>query len=81
MTVKEYNREFLPHVQRAREFVTLFESAIQHMDDSRVDKNEVYKQFKIRCWSEETKQTILAALDYYRQHEGLNKLEDISHEA
>ena len=41
MTVKEYNRDFLPRIQRAREFVSLFESAINHMDDARVDKEEV----------------------------------------
>ena len=57
MTVKEYNRDFLPRIQRAREFVSLFESAINHMDDARVDKEEVRKQFRIRSWSEETKQT------------------------
>ena len=44
MTVKEYNRDFLPRIQRAREFVSLFESAINHMDDARVDKEEVRKQ-------------------------------------
>lgn len=71
MTVKEYNHEFLPRIQRAKEFVSLFESGIDHMDASRVDKDEVRRQFKIRCWSEETKQMILTALDYYKKHEGL----------
>ncbi len=75
MTVKEYNTEFLPKIQRAREFINLFESAIQHMDEKKVDKDEVMKQFKIRCWSEETKETILTALSYYKQHEGLDKIE------
>ena len=75
MIVKEYNTEFLPKIQRAREFINLFESAIQHMDEKKVDKDEVMKQFKIRCWSEETKETILTALSYYKQHEGLDKIE------
>lgn len=75
MTVKKYNTEFLPKIQRAREFINLFESAIQHMDEKKVDKDEVMKQFKIRCWSEETKETILTALSYYKQHEGLDKIE------
>lgn len=75
MTVREYNQDFLPRIDRAREFVSLFESGIEHMDDARVDKSEVRKQFKIRCWSEETKQTILTALGYYKKHEGLDKLE------
>ena len=75
MTVKEYNTEFLPKIQIAREFINLFESAIQHMDEKKVDKDEVMKQFKIRCWSEETKETILTALSYYKRHEGLDKIE------
>lgn len=75
MTVKEYNKEFLPKIQRANEFIILFESAIQHMDERIVDKNEVMKQFNLRCWSEETKQTILTALSYYKKHEGLNKID------
>lgn len=75
MTVKEYNNEFLPKIQRANEFIMLFESAIRHMDEKVVDKDEVMKQFEIRCWSEETKQTILTALSYYKRHEGLDKLE------
>ncbi len=77
MTVKEYNRDFLPCIQRAREFVSLFESAINHMDDARVDKEEVRKQFRIRSWSEETKQTILIALAHYKKYEGLDKIESM----
>lgn len=75
MTVKEYNNEFLPKIQRAREFINLFESTIQHMDERIVDKNEVMRQFKLRCWSEETEKTILTALSYYKKHEGLDKIE------
>ena len=75
MTVKEYNQEFLPKIQRARELIVLFESAIQHMDEKTVNKDEVMKQFKLHCWSEETKETILTALSYYKQHEGLDKIE------
>lgn len=77
MTVKEYNRDFLPRIQRAREFVSLFEGAINHMDDARVDKEEVRKQFRIRSWSEETKQTILIALAHYKKYEGLDKIESM----
>lgn len=78
MTVKEYNQEFLPKIQKAKEFITLFENAIEHMDEKIVDKKEVRKQFKIRCWSEETKQMILTALNYYnKQHEGLNKIGEL----
>lgn len=74
MTVQEYNNDFLPRIERAKEFISLFESSIQHMDDKKVDKDEVKKQFKIRCWSNETKNTILDALHYYQQHEGLGKI-------
>ena len=75
MTVKEYNQEFLPKIQRANEFIMLFESAIQHMDERIVDKDEVMRHFTLRCWSEETRQTILTALSYYKKHEGLKKIE------
>lgn len=76
MTVQEYNYEFSPRIERAKEFVRLFESSIDHMDLSTVDKDEVRKQFRIRSWSEETKQTILTALSYYKKHEGLDMIKD-----
>lgn len=75
MTVKEYNNEFLPKLERAEEFIRLFESAIRHMDEKIVDKNEVRRHFELRCYSEETKETILTALRYYKKHEGLDKIE------
>lgn len=75
MTVREYNKEFLPKIEKAEMFMLLFESAVEHMDEKCVDKDEVMKQFNIRGWSEETKQTILTALDYYQEREGLEKLE------
>lgn len=74
MTVQEYNEEFQPRVERAECFVNQFESAIRHMNEEKVDKAEVKRQFEIRNWSEETKQTILAALRCYEQHEGIDKL-------
>ena len=37
-------------------------------------KDEVRKQFQIRGWSEETRQVILAALEYYKCAEGLAKI-------
>ena len=74
MTVKEYNSEFLPKVNRAKEFIRLFESAIQHMDDTLVDKDEALRQFKLRCWSDETRKLILNALSYYQEHEGRDKI-------
>ena len=58
MTAQEYNHVFLPRIDRAEEFV----------------KDEVRKQFRIRSWSEETRQVILAALEYYKCAEGLAKI-------
>lgn len=81
MTVKDYNEHFLPKIEQAETFIHLFESAIRHMDENTVDKTEVYKQFMIRGYDEETVETILTALDYYREHEGINKLKQkqVSH--
>ena len=74
MTAQEYNHVFLPQINRAEEFVELFENSIEHMSETRVDKDEVSKQFRIRGWSEETRQVILAALEYYKCAEGLAKI-------
>lgn len=41
MNVREYNNKFLPRIDHAKEFIMLFESAIQHMDSAIVDKQEV----------------------------------------
>ena len=46
MTAQEYNHVFLPQINRAEEFVELFESSIEHMSETRVDKDEVRKQFR-----------------------------------
>ena len=74
MTAQEYNHDLLPRINRAEEFVELFQSSIEHMSDTRVDKDEVRKQFQIRGWSEETRQVILTALEYYKCAEGLAKI-------
>ena len=50
MTAQEYNHVFLPQINRAEEFVELFENSIEHMSGTRVDKDEVRKQFRIRDW-------------------------------
>ena len=68
------NRMAEEESNRAEEFVELFESSIEHMSDTRVDKDEVRKQFQIRGWSEETRQVILTALEYYKCAEGLAKI-------
>ena len=70
MTAQEYNQVFLTRINSAEEFVELFESSIEHKSD----KDEVRKQFRIRGWSEETRQVILAAHEYYKCAEGLAKI-------
>lgn len=75
MTVREYNKEFLPKITRAKCFISLFENIVSHIDKEKADHEEIWRIFKIYSWSEETKQTILTALEYYRIHEGIEKLE------
>lgn len=76
MTVKEYNTEFLPKIVAAQYVAHNLELAIDHAEISNEAKEEVRKHLKIHaCWSEEAKQTILNALEYYREHEGIYKLE------
>ena len=36
MTAQEYKHVFLPRIDRAEEFVELFESSIEHMSETRV---------------------------------------------
>ena len=76
MTAKEYNKDFEPRIHRAEEFVNFFESSIDHTSGLEPTvKEELLRQLKIHCWSEETRQTILTALEYYRYHEGLCKVD------
>lgn len=73
MTVKEYNTVFLPAIKKAEGFIRMFESSIEHMDEAKVDKNEVRKQFGIRGYDPDTMQLILDALLYYH-HQELSRL-------
>lgn len=75
MTVREYNKEFLPKITGANCFISLFENIVSHIDKEKADHEEIWRIFKIYGWSEETKQIILTALEYYRIHEGIEKLE------
>ena len=76
MTVKEYNKEFLPKIVAAQYVALNLELAIDHAEISDEAKAEVRKHLRFHaCWSEEAKQTILDALEYYRKHEGIEKLE------
>lgn len=75
MTIKEYNKKFLPMIDTAAWFVSRLESAIDHTEIGKEAQEDVRKHMGLRGWSEETKQTILTALEYYRIHEGIEKLE------
>ena len=76
MTVKEYNKEFLPKIDAAWYLAKNLELAIDHAEISKEDKANVrYHLAMHACWSEETKETILKALEYYRIHEGIEKLD------
>ena len=69
MTVKEYNKEFLPKIKNAEMFVALFESCINHAMISDESKAEVLRQFRVHTdWGDEIKQTILSALNYHKNH-------------
>lgn len=78
MTVTEYNKEFLPKIVAAQYVAHNLELAIDHAEISDEAKAEVRKHLRIHaCWSEEAKQTILDALEYYRKHEGIDKLDSV----
>lgn len=76
MTVKEYNKNFLPLIDRAKSVARNLDLAIEHAEITKEDKENVRKHLSIHAnYSEETKEMILKALEYYRIHEGIEKLE------
>ena len=80
MTVKEYNKEFLPQVNGAKTFVNALDHIIEKVFAEDITDKEELKKFLLDVlhtysWSEETKQLILNALECYRKYEGIDKLE------
>lgn len=75
MTVKEYNKEFYPKISHAQYIIKMLEHIINHMDIGSEGQAEVHRILGIYGWSEEVRETILTALEYYRVHEGIEKLE------
>lgn len=75
MLVKDYNKEFLPKINRANYFIENMNGIVDHMDKEKVDTDEIWRIFSIYGWSEELKNNILTALEYYRVHEGIEKLD------
>ena len=74
MTVKEYNKEFLPKIKKAKILIEMMDKIIDHMDIGEDGCYEVKRILKIYGYSDETKETIVKALEYYRIHEGIDKL-------
>ena len=74
MTIKEYNKEFLPKIKKAKILIEMMDKIIDHMDIGEDGCNEVKRILKIYGYSDETKETIVKALEYYRIHEGIDKL-------
>lgn len=62
MTVRDYNEEFLPKIDTASVFIHSLNHAIAKTND--VD--ECMRQLGCIGWSEECKETIKIALEYYR---------------
>lgn len=64
MTIKDYNTILYPKISHATVFVNGIEHAIQKTNNP----NETQKQFRCIGWSDECKETILAALECYKQY-------------
>lgn len=70
MTVKEYNESFLPKIDAATCVISNMENDLKKTNDY----PGCMRELKLLGWSEETKQTILTAMEYYKKHEGLEKI-------
>jgi len=62
MTVKEYNEEFLPKIDTAFCFVSNLDNSMYKTDD----RENVINQLTCIGWSEECKETVQLALEFYR---------------
>lgn len=63
MTVKEYNQDFLPKIDRAFGFVSNLDSSMYKTDD----RENVMHQLNCIGWSDECKETIKTALEMYQK--------------
>lgn len=75
MSVQDYNEHFLPMIDRAYGFISSIDSMVNHMDDAKVNKNEVHRMLELYNYCGETVNTIQTALNFYKEYEGLHKLE------
>lgn len=80
MTVKEYNKKLLPKVTTAKSFILCMDNLIAKIFNEDITDKEEMKKFLLEVfgiygWSEETKQTILDALELYRVKEGIEQIE------
>jgi len=71
MTIKEYNEEFGRKISRAMCLIMVVENAFKKTNDY----EGVMRELRILGWSDEMKDTLLKALECYRVHEGIEKLE------
>ena len=62
MTIKEYNKQFFPKVNKAFCFISNLEHAAQKTDNY----EETMKQLSCIGWDEECKETIITALEFYK---------------
>lgn len=72
MTIKEYNTEFSPKVDKAYGFICNLEHAMQKTDTYK----EAMKQLQCIGWSEELKETIHTALNLYKKSILKDEVED-----
>ena len=63
MTIKEYNKDFLPKLDHAYVFIHSLEHAMEKTNDY----EEAIRQLKCIGWSDELKDIIRTALGYYRK--------------
>ena len=63
MTIKDYNTILYPRISCATVFVNGIEHAMQKTDNP----DEILKQLACIGWSDECKETILAALECYKE--------------
>lgn len=71
MTIKEYNKDFLPKIDRATGFIHNLENAIHKTDDS----DAVMKQLNCIGWTDDLKETIYTALEFYQKSVLKNEVE------
>ncbi|WP_097005260.1 hypothetical protein [Lacrimispora amygdalina] len=63
MTIREYNKQFFPKVNKAYCFISNLEHAAQKTDNY----EETMKQLRCIGWDDECRETIVQALECYKK--------------